>query len=92
MHRRNALLAAGFVFRGVPCVGNSPRFGIERKIEIVAFRWSHDAVRPVVRDQRNPVTREIDGSGRLRGSGGLSPAPRRQREKKHRNPRKPQRV
>ena len=68
-----ALLAGGLVFSGIPCVGNSSRFGVEGEIEIVAFRGSYHPVCPVVGNQRNPISREINRGSRLGGSGGLGP-------------------
>src|SRR6476660_3137095 len=55
-----ALLSCGFVFCGVPCVGNFLSCIVEGEVRIVALRGSHHSNSPVFGHNRNPIPGQVD--------------------------------
>ena len=54
-----ALISHFFILRRIPRIGNSTPLGSERDTRIIAFRWCHHPVEPILGYHRYPVSRKI---------------------------------
>src|SRR5439155_978011 len=66
-----ALFTCRFILRRVPGIGDLFPRRIERNRLVVALGWSELPVAPILSNQRNPITRNVDtrrGSRRRRRS------------------------
>ncbi len=63
---RFALQAGRIVGGEVPLARDAPAFGVQRQALEVALARRRHAVPPILADDGNPVTREVDGRGAAR--------------------------
>ena len=63
---RLALRACGFVFGGVPIVGDLPSRIIQWNAGVVTFGWSDHPVTPILGHYRHPLPGKIDGGRSFR--------------------------
>src|SRR5262245_15835865 len=75
---RPALIARRIVGGKVPAIGYLAALGVERHARIIALRRCHHPPSPVLGDDRDPLTGEVDRRGGTRSWGwaGLTPSSR----------------